>query len=109
MCIRDRPLKYGLLFERFLNKGRKELPDIDMDFDERYRNDVIDYVVEKYGQDKVAHIVTFATIKAKQAIRDSSRVLGLPFSAGDKSSQAYATNDFGKYSNPIRMSFFRRR
>jgi DNA polymerase-3 subunit alpha len=78
------PLKYGLLFERFLNKGRKELPDIDMDFDERYRNDVIDYVVEKYGQDKVAHIVTFATIKAKQAIRDSSRVLGLPFSAGDK-------------------------
>jgi len=78
------PLKYGLLFERFLNKGRKELPDIDMDFDERYRNDVIDYVIEKYGQDKVAHIVTFATIKAKQAIRDSSRVLGLPFSAGDK-------------------------
>ncbi len=78
------PLKYGLLFERFLNKGRKELPDIDMDFDERYRNDVIDYVVDKYGQDKVAHIVTFATIKAKQAIRDSSRVLGLPFSAGDK-------------------------
>lgn len=78
------PLKYGLLFERFLNKGRKELPDIDMDFDERYRNDVIDYVVDKYGEDKVAHIVTFATIKAKQAIRDASRVLGLPFSAGDK-------------------------
>ena len=78
------PLKYGLLFERFLNKGRKELPDIDMDIDERYRKDVIDYVIDKYGEDKVAHIVTFATIKAKQAIRDSSRVLGLPFSAGDK-------------------------
>ena len=78
------PLKYGLLFERFLNKGRKELPDIDMDIDERYRKDVIDYVINKYGEDKVAHIVTFATIKAKQAIRDSSRVLGLPFSAGDK-------------------------
>ena len=78
------PLKYGLLFERFLNKGRKELPDIDMDFDERYRNDVIDYVSEKYGNDRVAHIVTFATIKAKQAIRDSARVLGLPFSSGDK-------------------------
>ena len=78
------PLKYGLLFERFLNKGRKELPDIDMDIDERYRKDVIDYVIDKYGEDKVAHIVTFATIKAKQAIRDSSRVLGLPFSSGDK-------------------------
>ena len=78
------PLKYGLLFERFLNKGRRELPDIDMDFDERYRNDVINYAIEKYGRDRVAHIVTFATIKAKQAIRDSARVLGLPFSAGDK-------------------------
>ncbi len=78
------PLKYGLLFERFLNKGRKELPDIDMDFDERYRTDVINYVINKYGKDKVAHIITFATIKAKQAIRDSARVLGLPFSSGDK-------------------------
>ena len=78
------PIKYGLLFERFLNKGRKELPDIDMDFDERYRNDVIQYVIDKYGNDKVAHIITFATIKAKQAIRDAARVLGLPFSSGDK-------------------------
>ena len=75
------PLEYGLIFERFLNKGRKSLPDIDMDFDERYRNDVIQYAIEKYGQDRVAHIVTFATIKAKQAIRD---VLGLPFSSGDR-------------------------
>ena len=78
------PLKYGLIFERFLNKGRKSLPDIDMDFDERYRADVINYAIEKYGKDRVAHIVTFATIKAKQAIRDSARVLGLPFSSGDK-------------------------
>jgi len=78
------PLKYGLIFERFLNKGRKSLPDIDMDFDERYRGDVIQYAIDKYGQDRVAHIVTFATIKAKQAIRDSARVLGLPFSSGDK-------------------------
>ena len=78
------PIKYGLIFERFLNKGRKSLPDIDMDFDERYRTDVINYAIEKYGQDKVAHIVTFATIKAKQAIRDAARVLGLPFSSGDK-------------------------
>ena len=78
------PLKYGLIFERFLNKGRKSLPDIDMDFDERYRGDVIQYAIDKYGQDRVAHIVTFATIKAKQAIRDAARVLGLPFSSGDK-------------------------
>ena len=78
------PLEYGLIFERFLNKGRKSLPDIDMDFDERYRNDVIQYAIEKYGQDRVAHIVTFATIKAKQAIRDAARVLGLPFSSGDR-------------------------
>ena len=78
------PIKYGLIFERFLNKGRKSLPDIDMDFDERFRTDVINYAIEKYGQDKVAHIVTFATIKAKQAIRDAARVLGLPFSSGDK-------------------------
>ena len=78
------PLKYGLICERFLNKGRKSLPDIDMDFDERYRGDVIQYAIDKYGQDRVAHIVTFATIKAKQAIRDAARVLGLPFSSGDK-------------------------
>ena len=78
------PLEYGLIFERFLNKGRKSLPDIDMDFDERYRNDVIQYAIEKYGEDRVAHIVTFATIKAKQAIRDAARVLGLPFSSGDR-------------------------
>ena len=78
------PLEYGLIFERFLNKGRKSLPDIDMDFDERYRNDVIQYAIEKYGQDRVAHIVTFATIKAKQAIRDAARVLGFPFSSGDR-------------------------
>ena len=78
------PLKYGLLFERFLNKGRRELPDIDMDFDERYRNDVINYAIEKYGRDRVAHIVTFATIKAKQAVRDATRVLGLSFGVGDK-------------------------
>ena len=50
-----------------------------MDFDERYRGDVIQYAIDKYGQDRVAHIVTFATIKAKQAIRDAARVLGLPF------------------------------
>ena len=78
------PLRYGLIFERFLNPGRREMPDIDMDFDERYRADVIRYAAEKYGSDHVAQIVTFATIKGKQAIRDSTRVLGLPFGLGDR-------------------------
>ena len=56
------PIRYGLIFERFLNKGRKSLPDIDMDFDERYRSDVINYTIDKYGSDRVAHIVTFAIL-----------------------------------------------
>ena len=78
------PLKYGLIFERFLNPGRREMPDIDMDFDERYRAEVIRYAAEKYGSDHVAQIITFSTIKGKQAIRDSARVLGLSYSLGDR-------------------------
>ncbi len=69
---------YGLIFERFLNPGRRQMPDIDMDFDERYRADVIKYASEKYGSDHVAQIITFSTIKGRQAIRDAARVLGLP-------------------------------
>lgn len=78
------PLEYGLIFERFLNPGRREMPDIDMDFDERYRGEVIRYAAEKYGSDHVAQIITFSTIKGKQAIRDSARVRGLPYSLGDR-------------------------
>ena len=78
------PIRYGLIFERFLNPGRREMPDIDMDFDERYRADVIRYASEKYGSDHVAQIITFSTIKGKQAIRDSARVLGLPYNVGDR-------------------------
>ncbi len=78
------PLKYGLIFERFLNPGRREMPDIDMDFDERYRGQMIKYSAEKYGSDHVAQIITFSTIKGRQAIRDSARVLGLPYAIGDK-------------------------
>ncbi|MDH3249496.1 MAG: DNA polymerase III subunit alpha, partial [Acidimicrobiia bacterium] len=78
------PLAYGMIFERFLNPGRKEMPDIDMDFDERYRSDVIKYAAEKYGSDHVAQIITFSTIKGKQAVRDSARVLGHPYAVGDK-------------------------
>ena len=77
------PLAYGLMFERFLNPERREMPDIDMDFDERRRGDMIRYATEKYGDDHVAQIVTFSTIKAKQAIRDSARVLGYPYKLGD--------------------------
>ena len=77
------PLAYGLMFERFLNPGRNEMPDIDLDFDERRRGDMIRYATEKYGADHVAQIVTFSTIKAKQAIRDSARVLGFPYKLGD--------------------------
>src|SRR6266508_2279698 len=77
------PIAYGLMFERFLNPERREMPDIDMDFDERRRGDMIRYATEKYGEDRVAQIVTSSTIKAKQAIRDSARVLGFPYKLGD--------------------------
>src|SRR6266571_2244335 len=77
------PIAYGLMFERFLNPERREMPDIDLDFDERRRAEMLRYATEKYGADHVAQIVTFSTIKAKQAIRDSARVLGLPYKLGD--------------------------
>ncbi len=82
------PLKYGLIFERFLNAGRKEMPDIDMDFDERFRGDMIKYAAEKYGADHVAQIVTFSTIKARAAVRDAARVLGYPYAVGDRIAKA---------------------
>ena len=78
------PIKYGLFFERFLNPGRKQMPDIDMDFDSRYRGDMIRYAAEKYGWDHVAQIVTFSTIKARAAVRDAARVLGHPYGLGDR-------------------------
>src|SRR5215211_3277718 len=77
------PIAYGLMFERFLNPGRNVMPDIDLDFDERRRCVMDRDATEKYGADHVAQIVTFSTIKAKQAIRDSARVLGFPYKLGD--------------------------
>ncbi|MEY2793589.1 MAG: hypothetical protein RJA76_1581, partial [Bacteroidota bacterium] len=74
------PIKYDLLFERFLNPDRKSLPDIDTDFDDEGRQKVIDYVVEKYGKNQVAHIVTYGTMAAKMSIKDVARVLDLPLS-----------------------------
>ena len=90
------PLEYGLIFERFLNPGRREMPDIDMDFDERFRADVIKYSAEKYGSDHVAQIITFSTIKGKQAIRDAARVLDYPYSTGDQLAKAMPPAILGK-------------
>ncbi|MGH9026524.1 MAG: DNA polymerase III subunit alpha, partial [Acidimicrobiia bacterium] len=78
------PIRYDLLFERFLNPGRKQMPDIDMDFDSRCRGEMIRYASERYGSDRVAQIVTFSTIKARAAVRDAARVLDYPYLVGDK-------------------------
>ncbi|WBU39346.1 DNA polymerase III subunit alpha [Homoserinibacter sp. YIM 151385] len=82
------PLRHGLIFERFLNPDRVSMPDFDVDFDERRRGEVIRYVTEKYGSERVAQIVTYGTIKSKQALKDSSRVLGFPFGMGEKLTKA---------------------
>ena len=78
------PIKYDLLFERFLNPDRKSMPDIDTDFDDEGRQKVIDYVVEKYGKNQVAQIVTYGSMAAKSSIRDVSRVLDLPLAEADR-------------------------
>ncbi len=90
------PIKHGLLFERFLNPERISMPDIDLDFDERRRGDMIRYATEKYGEDRVAQIITYGTIKSKQAIKDSTRVLGYPYAAGDKLTKALPPSVMGK-------------
>ncbi|MEW6058893.1 MAG: DNA polymerase III subunit alpha [Actinomycetota bacterium] len=90
------PLRYGLIFERFLNPERKQMPDIDMDFDERRRDEVIRYVAAKYGSDHVAQIITFQTIKGKQGIRDAARVLGFPASVGDRLCKMYPPAVLGR-------------
>jgi DNA polymerase III subunit alpha len=90
------PLRYGLIFERFLNPERTELPDIDMDFDPRGRDDVIRYVAGKYGEDHVAQIITFQTIKGKQGIRDAARVLDFPPSFGDRLCKMYPPAVLGR-------------
>jgi DNA polymerase-3 subunit alpha len=82
------PIRYDLLFERFLNPSRISMPDIDMDFDSRYRDEMIRYAAERYGRDHVAQIVTFSTIKARAAVRDAARVLGHPYAVGDRVAKA---------------------
>src|SRR4030095_11234455 len=78
------PMRYGLLFERFLNPGRKEMPDMDIDFAVAGRERVINYVAEKYGRDRVAQIITFSTMAARAAVRDAGRVLDVPYGIVDK-------------------------
>ena len=90
------PMKHGLLFERFLNPERISMPDIDIDFDERRRADMIRYATEKYGEERVAQIVTFGSIKAKAAIKDAARVLGFPYALGDKITKAMPPSVMGK-------------
>ncbi|WP_338182334.1 DNA polymerase III subunit alpha, partial [Jatrophihabitans sp.] len=90
------PLEHGLIFERFLNPDRVSMPDFDIDFDERRRGEVIRYVSEKYGDDRVAQIVTYGTIKAKQAVKDASRVLGYPFAMGDRITKVMPPPVMGK-------------
>ena len=97
------PLKYGLIFERFLNPDRVSMPDIDMDFDERRRTDMIRYATERYGDDKVAQIITYGTIKAKAAIKDSSRVLGYPYAMGDRITKAFPAAGHGPRDEPLRL------
>jgi len=90
------PIKHGLLFERFLNPERISMPDIDLDFDERRRGEMIRYATNKYGDDRVAQIITYGTIKSKQAIKDATRVLGYPYALGEKLTKALPPAIMGK-------------
>ncbi|MDO4241480.1 MAG: DNA polymerase III subunit alpha [Microbacteriaceae bacterium] len=90
------PLEHGLIFERFLNPDRVSMPDFDVDFDDRRRSEVIAYVTEKYGDERVAQIVTYGTIKSKQALKDAARVLGHDFAMGEKLTKAMPPAVMGK-------------
>jgi DNA polymerase-3 subunit alpha len=81
------PIKFGLIFERFLVEGRKSMPDIDLDFDDRYRDKVIQYARDKYGEDRVCQIATFSTVGARAAVRDAARVLGYEYELADRISK----------------------
>src|SRR3954463_5854592 len=98
------PIRYDLLFERFLNPSRISMPDIDMDFDSRYRDEMIRYAAEKYGRDHVAQIITFGTIKARNAVRDAARVLGYPYGVGDKIAKAMPPLVMGR-DTPLKYCF----
>ncbi|MFD1094821.1 DNA polymerase III subunit alpha [Salegentibacter chungangensis] len=90
------PIKYDLLFERFLNPDRVSMPDIDIDFDDEGRSRVMDYVIEKYGANQVAQIITYGTMAAKSSIRDTARVLDLPLSEADRIAKLIPNTKLGK-------------
>jgi len=90
------PLEHGLFFERFLNPERPSMPDFDIDFDDARRGEVIHYVSEKYGAERVAQIATFGRLKAKAAIKDAARVLDHGFAIGDRITKAYPADVMGK-------------
>ena len=90
------PIEHSLLFERFLNPERISMPDVDLDFDERRRGDMIRYVTEKYGEDNVSLIITYMTIKSKAAVKDANRILGYPFAVGEKITKAFPPAVQGK-------------
>ena len=90
------PIEHGLLFERFLNPERVSMPDVDLDFDERRRGDMIRYVTERYGEDNVSLIITYMTIKSKAAVKDAGRILGYPFAVGEKITKAFPPAVMGK-------------
>lgn len=98
------PIRYDLLFERFLNPGRRQMPDIDIDFDSRYRDELIRYLSDFYGREQVAQIITFARIKARQAVRDSARVLGFPYGLGDRIAKAIPPLILGR-DTPLHACF----
>ena len=98
------PIRYDLLFERFLNPSRVSMPDIDMDFDSRHRDELINYAAERYGRDHVAQIITFGRIKARAAVRDAARVLGYPHSLGDKIAKAMPPLILGR-DTPLQYCF----
>ena len=98
------PIKYDLLFERFLNPSRISMPDIDMDFDSRFRDEMIRYAADTYGRDHVAQIITFGTIKARNAARDAARVLGFPYGVGDRIAKAMPPLVMGR-DTPLKYCF----
>ncbi len=90
------PIKHGLIFERFLNPSRISMPDIDVDFDDRRRGEVIRYVNQKYGEDRVAQIITFGSIKAKAGLKDAARILDFPYAVGERLTKALPAMVLGK-------------
>jgi DNA polymerase III subunit alpha len=98
------PIRYDLLFERFLNPSRVTMPDIDMDFDSRFRDEMIRYASEKYGREHVAQIITFGTIKARNGVRDAARVLGMPYAVGDRIAKAMPPLVMGR-DTPLKYCF----